>query len=75
MSASMKLSEVFELAPKEGKYIDPVKLLQFLDVYAKLRVKEIAEPGLDPTSTELRRGQYLELCVLQTALEKELKNG
>jgi len=68
------LSAAFFLGPREGQCIDPVQLLQYLDNYANILAEETAKPGLDPTKTELARGQRLHCLMLIRDIKEELKN-
>lgn len=69
------LSDVFVFAPQEGKYIDPIKLLQYLEGYAIILSEQTAKPGLDATKTELARGQRLTCLVLRKQIEEELNHA
>lgn len=67
-----KLGEAFIYAPQEGKYIDPIKLLQYLERYAIIFAEQTAKPGLDATKTELARGQRLAYLALRKLIEEEM---
>lgn len=58
------LLKSFILAPQEGRHIDPVQLLQYLNDYANIYAEETARPGLDAMKTELVRGQRLAYLTL-----------
>lgn len=66
------LHEAFIYAPQEGKYIDPIKLLQYLEQYAIIFAEQTAKPGLDATKTELARGQRLAYLALRKLINEEL---
>ena len=62
-------------APTSGLYIDPIKLLQYLDKRAILLAERTAKPKLDMVSTELLRGHRQEALALLTELKKVIKNA
>lgn len=69
------LANCITYAPTTGLYIDPIKLLQYLDERAILLAERIAKPRLDAIATELLRGHRLEALTLQTELKKVIKNA
>jgi hypothetical protein len=69
------LKDAFIYAPMEGKYIDPIKLLQYLEGYAIILSEQTAKPGLDAVKTELARGQRLTCLALRKQIEEELNNA
>lgn len=70
-----ELKSCFYLGPREGKHIDPVKLLQYLERYANILAEHIATPGLDAVKTELVRGQRLHCLVLAKSIKEEMNNA
>jgi len=62
-------------SPSSGLYIDPIKLLQYLDKRAILLAERTAKPRLDAIETELLRGHRQETLTLQTELKKVIKNA
>ncbi len=69
------LSECVTHSPSSGLYIDPIKLLQYLDERAILLAERTAQPRLDAISTELLRGHRQEALALLTELKKVIKNA
>ncbi len=69
------LFECLVYAPSSGLYIDPIKLLQYLDRRAILLAERTAQPKLDAIATELLRGHRQEILALQTELQKVIKNA
>jgi len=55
-------------------YIHPEQLLQSLNIRVKLLTEKTAEPGRDSMTTELLRGQRLELMTLIKQI-KEASNA
>lgn len=70
-----ELPDCFSTIPKEGKHIDPVKLLQFLSARATVLAERTAVPGKDQTSTELLRGQRYEALWLRENITKVLDDA
>lgn len=70
-----ELRNVFVLHPAEGKYIDPVKLLQYLEGFATILAEHTATPGLEPVKTELARGQRLNCLALIQAITEEMSHA
>jgi hypothetical protein len=62
-------------APSAGLYIDPIKLLQYLEERAILLAERTATPRTDALTTELLRGHRQEILALQTELRKVIKNA
>ncbi len=58
-----------------GLYIDPIKVLQYLDKRAILLAERIAQPKLDAISTELLRGHRQEALALHNEIRKVTKNA
>ena len=69
------LSKCLAFAPTSGLYIDPIKVLQYLDERAILLAERTAQPKLDAISTELLRGHRQEALALLTELKKVIKNA
>lgn len=69
-----KLADVFIFTTQQGKYIDPVKLLRYVDQCAIIYAEQTAKPGLDATKTELARGQRLAYLDLRKQIEEEINN-
>lgn len=70
-----ELQKVFVLHPAEGKYIDPVKLLQYLERFATILAEHTAIPGLEPVKTELARGQRLNCLAMIQAIKEEMSHA
>jgi len=67
-------SQCVTYAPTAGVYIDPIKLLQYLDRRAILLAERTATPSLDAIKTELLRGHRQETLALKAQLKKVIKN-
>lgn len=74
-SITVNLDQCMVYAPSSGLYIDPIKLLQYLDERAILLAERTAKPRLDAIETELLRGHRQETLALQTELKKVIKNA
>ena len=74
-SPSIDLSSCITYAPSTGAYIDPIKLLQYLDNRAILLAESTAQPGLPADKTELLRGHRQEALALQDQLKKVINNA
>jgi len=72
---TMELSKCMALAPTSGLYIDPIKVLQYLDERAILLAERTAQPKLDALSTELLRGHRQEALAFLNELKKVIKNA
>ena len=75
ISIPINLAQCIVYAPSPGLYIDPIKLLQYLDERAILIAERTAKPRLDILTTELLRGHRQETLALHTELKKVIKNG
>ena len=74
-SIDINLDQCIVYSPSSGLYIDPIKLLQYLDKRATLLAERTAKPRLDAIETELLRGHRQETLALQTELKKVIKNA
>ena len=69
------LKDCVTYSPGTGVYIDPIKLLQYVDRRAILLAERTAKPRLDATDTELLRGHRQEALALKAQLMKVIKNA
>ena len=69
------LSSCITYAPSSGAYIDPIKMLQYLNNRAILLAERTAKPGLPADQTELLRGHRQEVLALQDQLNKVINNA
>ena len=69
----ISLKECMTYAPSAGLYIDPIKLLQYLNKRAILLAERTAKPRLDMAATELLRGHRQEALALELELKKVIK--